>query len=158
MTQGRLAGRFALVTGASRGIGRAIAERFAREGATVAINHRGEAGDALEAVRAAGDPALQHRLVQGDVSSRADIERMVDETVGAFGRLDIMVNNAGIQVEAPSETADPDTIEQILRVNLLGAAFGSQAAIRHFLSRPGGGVILNNSSVHEIIPKPGFLA
>ena len=158
MTQGRLSGRFALVTGATRGIGRAIAERFAREGATVAINHRGEPGDALEAVRAAGSPALQHRLAQGDVSSRADIERMIDETVEAFGRLDIMVNNAGIQVEAPSETADPDTLEQILRVNLLGAAYGSQAAIRHFLSRPGGGVVLNNSSVHEIIPKPGFLA
>jgi glucose 1-dehydrogenase len=158
MTQGRLTGRFALVTGATRGIGRAIAERFAREGATVAINHRGEPGDALEAVRAAGSPALQHRLAQGDVSSRADIERMIDETVAAFGRLDIMVNNAGIQVEAPSETADPDTLEQILRVNLLGAAYGSQAAIRHFLSRPGGGVVLNNSSVHEIIPKPGFLA
>jgi glucose 1-dehydrogenase len=158
MTQGRLTGRFALVTGATRGIGRAIAERFAREGATVAINHRGEPGDALEAVRAAGSPALQHRLAQGDVSSRADIERMIDETVEAFGRLDIMVNNAGIQVEAPSETADPDTLEQILRVNLLGAAYGSQAAIRHFLSRPGGGVVLNNSSVHEIIPKPGFLA
>ena len=158
MTQGRLSGRFALVTGATRGIGRAIAERFAREGATVAINHRGEPGDALEAVRAAGSPALQHRLAQGDVSSRADIERMIDETVAAFGRLDIMVNNAGIQVEAPSETADPDTLEQILRVNLLGAAYGSQAAIRHFLSRPGGGVVLNNSSVHEIIPKPGFLA
>jgi glucose 1-dehydrogenase len=124
----------------------------------VAINHRGEPGDALEAVRAAGSPALQHRLAQGDVSSRADIERMIDETVEAFGRLDIMVNNAGIQVEAPSETADPDTLEQILRVNLLGAAYGSQAAIRHFLSRPGGGVVLNNSSVHEIIPKPGFLA
>jgi glucose 1-dehydrogenase len=146
------------VTGASRGIGRAIAERFAREGATVAINHRGDAGDALGAVRAAGDPALRHRLVQGDVASRADIERMVHETVEAFGRLDIMVNNAGIQVEAPSETADPDTLEQILRVNLLGAAYGSQAAIRHFLSRPGGGIVLNNSSVHEIIPKPGFLA
>ncbi|HEV2604558.1 MAG TPA: glucose 1-dehydrogenase [Microvirga sp.] len=158
MTQGRLSGRFALVTGATRGIGRAIAERFAREGATVAINHRGEPGDALEAVRAAGSPALQHRLAQGDVSSPADIERMIDETVEAFGRLDIMVNNAGIQVEAPSETADPDTLEQILRVNLLGAAYGSQAAIRHFLSRPGGGVVLNNSSVHEIIPKPGFLA
>ena len=158
MTQGRLSGRFALVTGATRGIGRAIAVRFAWEGATVAINHRGEPGDALEAVRAAGSPALQHRLAQGDVSSRADIERMIDETVEAFGRLDIMVNNAGIQVEAPSETADPDTLEQILRVNLLGAAYGSQAAIRHFLSRPGGGVVLNNSSVHEIIPKPGFLA
>jgi glucose 1-dehydrogenase len=158
MTQGRLSGRFALVTGATRGIGRAIAERFAREGATVAINHRGEPGDALEAVRAAGSPALQHRLAQGDVSSRADIERMIDETVEAFGRLDLDSRVVDHDVEAPSETADPDTLEQILRVNLLGAAYGSQAAIRHFLSRPGGGVVLNNSSVHEIIPKPGFLA
>lgn len=162
MTQARLAGRFALVTGGSRGIGRAIAERFAREGATVAIAHRGDHGEcdgALAAVRAAGgDPARGHMMIEADVGVRADVERMVAEAVRAFGRLDILVNNAGIQVEAPSETADADTIEKILAVNLLGAAYGAQAAIRHFLSRPGGGVVLNTSSVHELIPKPGYLA
>jgi glucose 1-dehydrogenase len=161
MTTSRLAGRFALVTGGSRGIGRSIAERFAQEGATVAINARNanDAREALEAVRrAGGDPARPHRLVEGDVAVRADIERMVGEAVAAFGRLDILVNNAGIQAEEPSESADPESIERILRVNLLGAAHCAQAAIRHFLSRPGGGVVLNNSSVHEIIPKPGFLS
>jgi glucose 1-dehydrogenase len=162
MTHARLAGRFALVTGGSRGIGRAIAERFAREGATVAIAHRGDHGECdstLEAVRAAGgDPARGHLKIEADVGVRIEVECMVAQAVEAFGRLDILVNNAGFQIEAPSETADPNTIEKILAVNLLGAAYGSQAAIRHFLSRPGGGVILNTSSVHETIPKPGYLA
>ena len=162
MTHARLSGRFALVTGGSRGIGRAVAERFAREGATVAIAHRGDHGEcdtSLAAVReAGGDPARGHLMIEADMGVRADVERMVAQALAAFGRLDILVNNAGMQVEAPSESADADTIEQILAVNLLGAAYGSQAAIRHFLSRPGGGVILNTSSVHEAIPKPGYLA
>jgi glucose 1-dehydrogenase len=161
----RLAGRFALVTGGSRGIGRAVVERFAAEGATVAINyvgHEESAQEALAAARAAsrreGHQAREHMVLQGDVSSAADAHALVDQAVAAFGRLDILINNAGIQSETPSEQVSPEDLNKVLSVNLLGAAYASQAAIRHFLTRPGGGAIVNNSSVHEVIPKPGYLS
>ena len=163
MTAPRLRGRFALITGASRGIGRAVAQRFAAEGATVAINHRddGAAAEAAlaslrQASREAGHGEVPHRVEEADVA-RPDAA-MVDRVVAASGRLDVLVNNAGIQSETPGDDFDDDALERILAVNLLGVARCSRAAIRHFLSRPGGGVIINTSSVHEIVPKPGFLA
>ncbi|HZH53902.1 MAG TPA: glucose 1-dehydrogenase [Microvirga sp.] len=165
MSRDRLSGRFALITGASRGIGRAVAERFAAEGATVAINHWRdglEAETALEACRRAsaesGHGTCRHCLVEADVSSVAAVGAMVDETVQAFGRLDILVNNAGIQAPTPGDAYNPEILERVLAVNLLGAAHCARAAIRHFLSRPGGGAIVNTSSAHEVIPKPGYLA
>ncbi|MCB5174489.1 glucose 1-dehydrogenase [Microvirga lenta] len=161
----RLKGRFALITGASRGIGRAVAERFAAEGATVAINHvrdAAEAEAALEACRAASNDAghgeRPHALIEADVSSATAVDGMIERAIRGFGRLDILVNNAGIQSETPGEAYDPAVLERIIAVNLLGAAHCARAAIRHFLSRPGGGVVINTSSAHEVIPKPGFLA
>jgi glucose 1-dehydrogenase len=161
----RLSGRVALVTGGSRGIGRAVAERFAAEGATVGINHlrdQAEAEAALDACcrasQAGGHGKRSHSIIEADVSAPADADRMVAEAVGALGRLDILVNNAGIQAETPGDSYEPDVLARILAVNLLGAAHAARAAIRHFLSRPGGGVIINTSSAHEVIPKPGYLA
>jgi glucose 1-dehydrogenase len=161
----RLKGRFALVTGGSRGIGLAVAQRFAAEGAAVAINHRqdGPLVDAAlaglrEASRNAGYGDVPHRLEKADVASAAEVNAMVERAVAAWGRLDILVNNAGIQTETPGDSFDDDKLERILAVNLIGVAHCARAAIRHFLSRPGGGVIINNSSVHEIVPKPDFLA
>ena len=161
----RLADRTALVTGGSRGIGRAVAVRFAAEGAAVALNHlrdEAEARTALAECRAAsaeyGFGAVPHRVVEADVGSAAAAAAMVADAAAAFGRLDILVNNAGIQAATPGDGDDAATLEKILQVNLAGAAHCARAAIRHFLSRPGGGVILNTSSAHEIIPKPGFLA
>lgn len=160
----KLDGKRALVTGASRGIGRAVAVRFAREGARVAINYNG-ARDAAEeclalaeaASRAAGIDAPGHVVVQADVGAGADVTRMFAEVDRHFSGLDILVNNAGIQIEAPSEIADPADIAAVLRTNLDGAVACAQAAIRRFLEAGQGGVILNCSSVHEIIPKPGYL-
>jgi glucose 1-dehydrogenase len=160
----RLEGRFALITGGSRGIGRAVAEQFAREGATVAINHvhDREAEAALAACRdasaKAGHEARAHRIIVADVSMADSVNAMVADAVQAFGRLDILVNNAGIQSLTPGDGEETAELERIIAVNLLGAAHAARAAIRHFLSRPGGGVIINTSSVHEMIPKPGFLA
>ncbi len=82
---------------------------------------------------------------------------MIDNVVSDFGRLDILVNNAGIQLEAASELHSIADVRRVVEVNLMGSFICSQAAIRHFLSRPGGGVIVNCSSVHQIIPKPGFI-
>lgn len=159
---GRLEGRYALITGASRGIGRAIAVRFAQEGATVAINFNGSQSAAeetlrqtQEASRSAGKP---HMIVQADVGDEHAISRMFDEVLGTWGHLDILVNNAGIQSQAESHVYPLDEYRRILDVNLTGALVCSQAAIRHYLSRPGGGTILNCSSVHEMVPKPGFIA
>src|SRR5215211_6994682 len=104
MTQDRLAGRFALITGGSRGIGRAVAERFAREGATVAINHVGDRGEAEVArsecgaiSRNAGHGERPHLVIEADVSSRSAVEGMFAAAVDAWGRLDVLVNNAGVQ-------------------------------------------------------------
>lgn len=157
----RLAGRFVLITGGSRGIGRAVAERFAQEGATVAINHVSSAKAAeetLAACRAAGGEDRPHLALDADVSQPSAVERMIADAVRIWGRLDIVINNAGIQTETPGDGEEVEALERIIAVNLLGAAHVARAAIRHFLSRPGGGVIINTSSVHETIPKPGFLA
>jgi glucose 1-dehydrogenase len=164
MEQGKLAKRRALITGASRGIGRAVAIRYAQEGARVAINFNGNAAAAQEClalVKAASsiagfaDPG--HITVQADVGEAADVERMFEEVDAAFGGLDILVNNAGIQVEAPAHEADPMDIDKVLRTNLTGALWCAQGAIRRFLAQGEGGVIVNCSSVHELVPKPGFI-
>jgi glucose 1-dehydrogenase len=160
----RLEGRFALITGASRGIGRATAERFAAEGAIVAINHFNDesaAAETLARLRQISDKP--HRAAPGDVADIEALEAVFAEAIGAFGRLDILVNNAGIQGPMPGETFDAAAFARVLAVNLTAVAHGASLAIRHFLSRPssssgGGGVIVNTSSVHELIPKPGYLS
>jgi len=161
----RLEGKFALITGASRGIGRAVAVRFAEEGAAVAIDYVGSEAAAKEALgqvqavsRACGHPADRHCIVKADVSDPAAITAMFEQVLRDWERLDILVNNAGIQAASPSDQTPLPEYRHILDVNLTGALLCAQAAIRHFLSRPGGGVILNCSSVHEIIPKPTYVA
>ena len=164
MRERRLSGKRVLVTGASRGIGRAVVIRFAREGARVAINYYGNRAAAEEclalAEAASADAGVTdagHFIVQADVGQEAEVMRMFGDADRRFAGLDILINNAGIQIEAPSDQADPQDIDRVLRINLDGAVFCSQAAIRRFLAQGEGGVIVNCSSVHEIIPKPGFL-
>ncbi len=161
----RLAGRFALITGASRGIGRAVAVRFAAEGATVAVNHVGDAAAAEETLALAAQattdaklPAAPHCAVEADVSDEAQVEAMVADVLKRWGRLDVLVNNAGIQTETPGDSFDTAKLRKVLGVDLDGPAFCSRAAIAHFLSRPGGGCIINTTSVHEMVPKPAYLA
>jgi glucose 1-dehydrogenase len=96
-------------------------------------------------------------VVQADVSDEAQVKRMFGEVIEQFGRLDILVNNAGIQKPSPSHEIETVDFDRVPAVNLRGPFLCSREAIRHFLSRPGGGVILNNSSVHEMIPKPKYL-
>jgi len=161
----RLIGQYALVTGASQGIGRAIAVRFAQEGATVAINyleHRADAEETLAQARAAsrerGHGDRDHLVVQANVGVEADIARMFETVLSRWGRLDCLVNNAGFQKESPSEALDIDAYRRIIEVNLNGAVLCSQQALAHFVKRGGGGSIVNCSSAHQIIPKPGYLA
>jgi glucose 1-dehydrogenase len=97
-------------------------------------------------------------VVQGDVSVEEQVKSMFGETLGAFGRLDVLINNAGIQKVCPTEDLEVADFDRVLGVNIRGPFLCAREAIRHFLSRPGGGVILNNSSVHQEIPKPKYLS
>ncbi len=161
----RLVGRYALVTGAPQGIGRAVAVRLAQEGASVAINFIGPRADAEETlarVRAAsverGHGDRDHFVVHADIGNEAEIARMFETVLTRWPRLDCLVNNAGFQQESPSEALDVETYRRILDVNLTGAVLCARAALAHFVARGDGGNIINCSSVHQIIPKPGYLA
>ena len=158
----RLQGKNVLITGASSGIGQAIAIRFAQEGANVAINYRSGAEQA-EATAALAQAARTNGggreiIVQADVSSEEQVTQMFATTIKEFGRLDILVNNAGIQKATPSHELTAADFDRVISVNLRGPFLCSREAIRHYLARGGGGVILNNSSVHEMIPKPKYLS
>lgn len=159
----RLQNKNVLITGASSGIGEAVAIRFAQEGANVAINYnsgqdRAEAvlRKAEQASRGIGSSNAKHIVVKANVSKEEEIKQMFAKTLDAFGSLDILINNSGIQAPVPSEQLEAAEFDRILGVNLRGAFLCSREAIRHFLTR-GGGVIVNNSSVHEIIPKPKYV-
>jgi glucose 1-dehydrogenase len=160
----RLAGKNALITGASTGIGAAIAIRFAAEGANVAINYlsHGEEAErvqrqAEEAGRASGF-STRTVTIQADVAVEQQVQAMFQRAIGEFGSLDVLVNNSGIQIRAASHEVSMADFDRVVGVNLRGAFLCSREVIRHFLSRGARGVILNNSSVHEIIPKPMYVA
>lgn len=158
----KLQGKNILVTGASSGIGQAIAVRFAQEGANVAINYRSgaEQAKATEAMARETRPNSDGKqfTVQADVSQEDQVKAMFAAVLQNFGRLDVLVNNAGIQKPCPSHEIELADFDRVLGVNVRGPFLCAREALRHFLSRPGGGVILNNSSVHEIIPKPKYLS
>jgi glucose 1-dehydrogenase len=158
-----LKGKNVLVTGGSSGIGQAIAIRFAEHGANVAINYLttpDEAAGTEEQVQACVNRVQQHGvrdvLVQGDVSREEDVVRMVGEAAERLGGLDILINNAGIQISRPSEELASAQFDKVLAVNLRGSFLCAREAIRHFLDN-GGGAIVNVSSVHQMIPKPSYL-
>lgn len=157
-----LNGKSVLVTGASSGIGQAIAVRFAAEGCNVAINYRSDENGAAETLKMGHSVRISTNsklhLVQADVSREEDVTRMFADVLAQFSRLDILINNAGIQKAASSEQLEVTDFDRVLGVNLRGPFLCAREAIRHFLSREGGGVILNNSSVHQEIPKPKYLS
>ena len=153
-----LRGKRILVTGGAQGIGRAIAQRFAADGARVAVNDVKD-GPALAETLALLAPveAGEHRGFPADIADEAAVDRMVADVVARFGGLDVLINNAGIQIEAASDAMTLDQFERVLAVNLRGTFLCSRAALRHFLATETKGSIINTSSVHEVIPKPGFL-
>jgi 3-oxoacyl-[acyl-carrier protein] reductase len=150
----RLNGKTALVTGAGSGIGKCIAETYAREGARVAlIDINGDA--AKSAARTIGNNAI---ALACDVSKKADIDRAVEETFAAFGALDILVNNAGAtHVNKPVLEIDEAEFDRIFAINVKGVFLACQAVVSIFRKR-GGGVIINIGSTAGLRPRPGLSA
>jgi 3-oxoacyl-[acyl-carrier protein] reductase len=148
-----LKGKVAIVTGSSRGIGRAIAERLGKEGASVVVNYaRGadQASQVVSAIEAAGGQAL---AVQADMSKTADIRRLFERTLDHFGRLDILVNNAGIFRGAPVAEVAEEDFDAIFALNAKGTFFALQEAARRLEDR---GRIVNISSCSTAMSFPGF--
>lgn len=153
-----LQGKVALVTGASRGIGRAIAEAFANAGADVAINfhsHPAEAEEVAAAVRAVGRRAL---LCPGDVADRAAVDQMVDQVVSTLGRVDTVVSNAAFSERELFFQADLEKFEQSIDVTMWGAFNVFRAAARALIAQGEGGALLGISSPHAYVPMARSMA
>lgn len=147
----RLEGKVAVVTGAGRGIGRAIAIGYAREGASVVFNYSRSAEAAEEAVRTIRTAGGKAVAVRADVSRSADQDALIAAALNEFGALDILVNNAGVEYNEPVLEASEETWEKTIGVNLKGAYFlSSKAAV--VMRRAGGGKIVNISSIHDVQP------
>jgi len=141
----KLAGKVAVVTGASKGIGASIAKRLAAEGAAVVVNYassKAGADKVVGEITGAGGKAV---AVQGDVSKKADIDRLFGETKKAFGRLDILVNNAGIYEFLPLENVTAEHFHKQFDLNVLGLVLTTQEAVKHFSAV--GGSVVNISSI-----------
>jgi glucose 1-dehydrogenase len=159
-----LKGKGVLITGGTSGIGQAIAVKFAEYGANVAINYLrqpDEATDTEQQVHACVNKVQQMGvrdvLVQGDVSQEGDVQNMVRSAVSELGGIGVLVNNAGIQISRPSDELSSADFDKVLAVNLRGSFLCAREAIRHFLEEGKPGVIINVSSVHQLIPKPNYL-
>jgi len=153
-----LKGKVAIVTGGNSGIGMAIVLELARQGANIVIDYvtHPEATEALEQqVRALGDSVIG---VKADVSQLAELHNLFAATVKAFGRVDIMVNNAGIETRTSILDTTEQQYDKVLAINLKSAFFGTQLAAQQMIKQGGGGRIINITSVHEDWPMPGNTA
>ena len=153
-----LKNKVAIVTGGNSGIGKAIVLELARQDASIAIDYvaHPEATEALEQqIARLGDQSIG---VNADVSKLTDLQKLVDAAVRRFGRLDIMVNNAGIETRSSVLDTTEDEYDKVLAINLKSAFFGTQLAAKQMIKQGGGGRIINISSVHEDWPMPGNTA
>ncbi len=144
-----------IVTGGNSGIGEAIVLTAAAEGANVVIDyvaHPDETKHIIDGVTAAGGSAVG---VKADVSKIADLKAMVDTAVSTFGRLDVLVNNAGMETRTSVLDTTEEQYDTVMAVNMKSAFFGTQLAAKQFIAQGGGGAVINISSVHEDWPMPG---
>lgn len=152
----QLEGKVAAVTGGDQGIGRGIVERFAQEGADVALCFRKNREGAEEVAAAVRKSGRRAAAIQCDVAVFADGQRFVSESVKQLGRVDILVNNAGIEKHADFWNVSEQDYDAVVNVNLKGVFFITQAFVKHRMLAKSGGKVINISSVHEDLPFPGY--
>jgi glucose 1-dehydrogenase len=152
----RLEGRRALVTGASSGIGRAIALRLAREGAAVVVNYLSKPEAAEGVVREIKEDGAKATAIQADVSNEQQVDEMFERAVRELGGLDILVNNAGMETHHPFLEMPLAAWQKVLDVDLTGAFLCAQRAARIMVEARAGGAIVNITSVHQVIPWGGY--
>jgi glucose 1-dehydrogenase len=153
-----LQGKNALVTGSSKGIGRAIALRFAQEGANVVVNYNSDPKGADEAVADIKALGVKGVALQADLSSVDAVQSLLSQSIAALGSLDVLVNNAGVETRAPFWEVTEADYDKVLNVNLKGVFFATQAMVNHLRATNRKGRIVNISSVHEELPFPNFAA
>ncbi len=150
-----LEGKVAIVTGGNSGIGKAVVLALAQAGAKVVIDYVADPQATEDLERQLSGLGEQAVSVEADVSKVDDLERLVNQAVKAFGRLDIMVNNAGIETRSSILDTSEDQYDRVLAINLKSAFFGTQLAARQMIAQGGGGRIINMTSVHEDWPMTG---
>ena len=151
----KLAGKVAVITGASKGIGAGIAKTFAAEGAAVVVNYASSKADAdriVGDITRGGGKAI---AVQGDMTRTADVRRLFAETKSTFGKLDVLVNNAGVYSFAPLASVTPEDFHHQFDVNVLGTILATQQAANYFGA--GGGSVINVSSIVSVNPMADML-
>ncbi|MEI5685659.1 MULTISPECIES: SDR family oxidoreductase [Sphingomonas] len=159
-----LAGHTAIITGASSGIGLAVAEGLAGAGAAVVINYRSDEDSANSLAERIGERGGRAIAVQADVSQEQEVGRLFDAAADAFGRIDVLVSNSGVQKDAPVADLSLDDWNTVIDINLTGQFLCAREAVRRFRSQPesarpsrSAGTIIAMSSVHELIPWAGHV-
>jgi glucose 1-dehydrogenase len=148
-----LAGKTAIVTGASKGIGKGIAERLGKEKMNVVVDYHTDsdgADDTAEKIRAVGGQAV---VVGADVSTESGIQKLVETALSQFGSIDVLVNNAGFGEHSPSEELTLELWQRIIDVNLTGAFIASREVLKYMTEKEIKGSIINITSVHQTIPQ-----
>ena len=159
MAGGRLADKVALITGAGRGFGRAIALAFAREGARVAANYLGSRAGAEEVAAEAGRLGTEAVALRGDVAREDDVKALVAATLERFGRLDVLVNNAGIMVRGPMLAVPAEECRRMFDVNVTGTMLCTRHALPAMIERKGGRIInLSSQLAQRAVGGGGFAA
>lgn len=152
-----LKGKVVAITGGSTGLGRAMALRFAKEGANVAINYYKDEAEAQQVKSELEAYGVKAIIFGGDVQKEEDVVNFVQTTINELGTLDVMVNNAGIENPVPSHEMPLEDWNRVIGTNLTGAFLGSREAIKYFVEHDIKGSVINMSSVHEMIPWPLFV-
>jgi 3-oxoacyl-[acyl-carrier protein] reductase len=152
----KLEGKIAIVTGGSRGIGAAIAKRLATDGASVAITYSKGADAAVSVVKAIESAGGKAIAIQADAGDADAVRNAIEKTVTTFGRLDVLVNNAGTAIPKTFEETTLDEMDRVIDINLRGTLVATQAALKHMKS--GGRIIMIGSSVSERVLTPGLVA
>ena len=152
----KLEGKVAIVTGGSGGIGEAICQRLAQEGAKIVVNYRSHADEAQKTKEKVEQAGSEGYIVQADLSKAEQLNNLVQQGINHFGKVDILVNNAGLEKRAEFWNVSEEDYDLVMNVNLKAVFFATQAVVKHFRKTNNPGRIINISSVHEELPFPHF--